>query len=113
MNIYPCKDCIVKLQCVNYCDKLTQEGEVLFNLFVESKKCPDCGHNMFNKLYNKNHLKIKCLGCEKEYFFSQQMGFDPMVCGMIRSKTRHPVDAKEYYAYEVFEFIRENYNWPV
>ena len=109
---YPCADCIVKLQCVNYCDKIVPDGEDLYIDFVTYKKCPDCGHNMFNKIYDKFLIKVKCLGCEREFYFSKNMGWEiPIIIVMKRSKEpRNKVDPREYYGTEIIDWLQSYYS---
>lgn len=71
MKKYPCKDCIVKLQCVTYCDKL-DFSESLLNKFKRTYCCFDCGHDLFEI---KNApleliLSFRCLGCMRTFTLS-------------------------------------------
>jgi len=97
---------------VKFCDKVEPDGSGLYIIFIKNKKCPDCGHNMFNKIYDKFLLKVKCLGCEREFYFSKQMGWDlPLRIYMKRSKEpKNKVDPREYYGTEIVNYVTSYYS---
>ena len=68
--VYPCKDCIVKLQCVTYCHKL-DFNESLFNKFKRTQRCSDCGHDKFDMymMYMGHDFKIvfMCMDCQRRF----------------------------------------------
>ncbi len=64
--IYPCSSdkCLVRMACTKPCGKIEMDQNKLRTLFIELKRCPDCGSESF---YEGPHggaaVNIKCGGC--------------------------------------------------
>jgi len=119
-HMYPCTDCIVKLQCVDPCIRLELDEEIIFKLLKHYKKCPDCGCNMFNKFETGSlTVTIKCLGCLREFVSGASVDLDPIKfgnkdariaikLGRLKQHT-YKVNAKEYYGTEIVDEIIERF----
>jgi len=60
---YPCKYCIIKIQCVTICDRVIQNVD-LIDVFFKDHVCPYCGSPTFYIFYEGNeHLIIECIDC--------------------------------------------------
>jgi len=67
---YPCKNCIIKLQCVELCNKTMKHG--IFKFFIDNGRCPDCGHFNFRSVFARFpvsgvHYAFQCADCETIY----------------------------------------------
>jgi len=62
MKKYPCKDCIIKLQCMNDCDEIKSADK--FKLFFTNPKCPHCGCDSFI-LIDSYPIDFKCTDCTR------------------------------------------------
>jgi len=65
MAKYPCKKC--KLNLCENCDKLESDSKKLIELFLKSKRCPDCGSKDFyidDSGVSGVSIDIKCNICE-------------------------------------------------
>jgi len=86
-HVYPCKDCIVKLQCVTYCYKLDFD-ESLLNKFKRTHNCSDCGNDVFEMYHSENFtIVIRCTGCRRVFklgSFYAGPSEDGMRCAMVR-----------------------------
>jgi hypothetical protein len=67
---YPCKNCIVGMNCTKICDKVEKNEEILLKRVMKEKCCPDCGSKKF---YEGSHgglaCNMKCSGCGHEFNF--------------------------------------------
>jgi len=92
MKKYPCKDCIIKMSCNQYCFRYTEAEEYkeLFLDFMSWPKCPDCGHSTFN---TTSQVSIKfdfiCQACHAHFKFRFFSNKHDMKMGLTREYYRH------------------------
>jgi len=77
---YPCKNCIVRINCSKLCDQLESDEDVLLERMTKEKCCPDCGSKKF---YEGPHggaaVNVKCADCGHKFnlglpLFVQRIG---------------------------------------
>jgi len=114
---FPCKNCIVKLQCADYCDRVPEKG--LYQYITLFEHCPDCGHDKFQRVYPiydaVEIFAFKCLDCNKVFHlkFIKVMGKLEYAPIIIRLRYSHlnneigpDIDGKNV-AYELLHKRRE------
>ena len=69
MNKFPCKNCLIKACCSEYCDQLETHPSIIDIYIVSLKTCPDCGGTI-NTGSSLNKTSRICFNCSKA--FTQQ-----------------------------------------
>ncbi|MCK5603439.1 hypothetical protein KAR91_16255 [Candidatus Pacearchaeota archaeon] len=65
MNRFPCRQCLVRPTCSEYCDQL-EENKRVISLYIDSNQCPDCGSkDRFFKSADAN--LVICKACVKAF----------------------------------------------
>jgi len=64
---FPCKECLVKVCCSEYCDRLEENSRIIDMYLVSLNKCPDCGNTKtLSGQYLKSRIKV-CFNCLKVF----------------------------------------------
>ena len=70
---YPCRDCIIKVNCTELCDKLLTDDLLSVRLLNNSRECPDCsGDDLFFD-YRMTDIYIRCNVCGHIFRFNNSL----------------------------------------
>jgi len=67
MNDYPCKECLVKVQCFDrkeFCSQLNESVKYIQDKLYNLEICPDCESTTIIK----NHSHYLCSSCNHQFF---------------------------------------------
>lgn len=96
MNNYPCKKCIVRGCCTEYCDEIIKDEKVIALFLLTYNTCPDCGceNLMFPLKFSSGEpTVIICSDCRKVFTSDDphlQMKVDKHIFSLDELKPKQP-----------------------
>lgn len=64
MNTFPCRECLVRPSCSEYCPQLETNRRIL-TLYINSNQCPDCGSK--DQFLKSNNILVICPVCIRAF----------------------------------------------
>jgi len=74
---FPCKECLVKVVCIQLCNKLSTNNEYIINIIKENK-CPDCSSKLIEKTYPTLLSDYYCSYCESIFYSEISLKDNPL-----------------------------------
>lgn len=65
-NVFPCKECLVKMVCQDHCDKIVSNTRIVDMYITLYTTCPDCGTNLNVNGYVDKQIAL-CFGCRSGF----------------------------------------------
>jgi len=117
-NEFPCKNCIIKLQCVKPCNKIMINR--IYEFFIENGVCPDCEGDTFASTFARIpvvdvNYSFQCLECETifhvyyERFDTNPDWVYPMIKRVIKNKDKFSRMHKDVPGVELAKVLKNNF----